>query len=73
MFGMSCFLHPLFQAAKQREGETGEEVSGGGNLLVPSCDAHAGSGLAAPGRRSGCDGAVAQSSANLSSGAPPAA
>ena len=73
VFGMSCFLHPPFRAAERREGEMGEEVSGGGNLLVLSCDTHAGSGQAAPWGRSGGDGAVAQSWANLSSGAPPAA
>lgn len=61
MCEMSCFLHPPFRGAEQREGETGEEVSGGGNLLVPSSDAHTRSGLSSPWGRSGCDGAIAQS------------
>lgn len=73
VLGMSFFLHPVFWTAKQREGEMGEEVSGGGNLLVLSCDTHIVSGLAASSGRSGGDGAVTQRWAKLSSCAPPAA
>lgn len=36
VFGMSCFLHAVLGTEEQREGEMGEEVSGGGKLLVPS-------------------------------------
>lgn len=73
MLGMSCFLHHVFWTAKQREGEMGEEVSGGGNLLVLSCDTHVVLGLAASSVRSGGDGAVTQRWAKLPSCIPPAA
>lgn len=73
MPGMSFFPHPVFQTAKQREGEMGEEVSGGGNLLVLSGDTQVVSGLAASSGRGGGDGAVTQRWANLPSCAPPAA
>lgn len=73
MLGMSCFLHPVFWTTKQREGKMGEEVSGGGNLLVLSCDTPIVSGLAASSDRSDGDGAVTQRWAKLPSCAPPAA
>lgn len=73
VLGTSCFLHPVFWMAKQREGEMGEEVSGDGYLLLLSCDTHVVLGLAASSGRSGGDGTVTQRWANLPSCAPPAA
>lgn len=46
---MSCLLHSLFQTAEQREKKMGKVMSRGGNLLMLSCDTHAGEVWLLPG------------------------